>query len=593
VLLPTYTLTVLFPGFGSGQVQAQGMDCSVNCEEDYSEGELVTLSAEADEDSEFSGWSGGDCSGTETCVVTMNQAVEVTAQFNVKETELATYVITASTIGGGSISLEAQNVAGIKNIVSAGSTLIFDITANMGHRIADVTVDGESKGIVESVKLSNIEADHAISATFSVNSFNLATVVKGEVSVDHRWKSVKFDQTFSDPVVIAKPASLKDVSPAVVRLRNVDKQGFDIRIQEWDYLDGPHAYEQVSYIVMERGSHALAGSTRIEAGTFNTHHTRDFEGVDFGHPFVNPPIVLTSIASNNEEEAVTGRIKSVSATGFQYRLQEQSINALAHATEKVFYLAWQPSSGQQNGVSFEVGKQLNAQTQGYNDIYFDNDYAEAPLFFADLQTTDGSDGVSLRWTSKNIYSVSVLLDLEQSSSRVISSSSGVIGYLALSEQVRLDSDGDCLFDDDEISIYHTDPQLYDTDDDGLPDGKEVDYWGEGVWGRDDDGDGIPNLLDKESRGDGKSDGEGLIVREGCESTGSMDYGDNLFGEGGYTREEGAGGSESSRSGGFDGKRATFDERAGFDAPNRSFSRPNSGFDRSGVNYDRGGINFER
>jgi hypothetical protein len=65
---------------------------------------------------------------------------------------------------------------------------------------------------------------------------------------------VDFVVPFIDPVVVANPLSHSDTAPAVVRIRPVDT-GFELRIQEWDYLDGTHASEIVNYIVMERGHH--------------------------------------------------------------------------------------------------------------------------------------------------------------------------------------------------------------------------------------------------------------------------------------------------------------------------------------------------
>jgi hypothetical protein len=107
--------------------------------------------------------------------------------------------------------------------------------------------------------------------------------------------------------VIATPLSQNDADPAVVRIRNVTSTGFDIRLQEWDYQDGIHATETVSYLVMERGHHILSDGTQVEAGTFNTAQT-SFGTISFKQPFMVAPVVIASIASNNETEAVTGRV---------------------------------------------------------------------------------------------------------------------------------------------------------------------------------------------------------------------------------------------------------------------------------------------
>ncbi|MDQ3695362.1 MAG: thrombospondin type 3 repeat-containing protein [Chloroflexota bacterium] len=40
---------------------------------------------------------------------------------------------------------------------------------------------------------------------------------------------------------------------------------------------------------------------------------------------------------------------------------------------------------------------------------------------------------------------------------------------------RSDRDGDGLYDDDELNVYGTNPDLWDTDGDGANDGEEVYY----------------------------------------------------------------------------------------------------------------------
>jgi serine protease len=82
--VPTFPLTVSNTGTGTGTVTSNpaGIDCGPDCSETYTSGTPVTLTATADLDSTFNGWSGGDCSGTGNCVVTMNVATSVIANFD-------------------------------------------------------------------------------------------------------------------------------------------------------------------------------------------------------------------------------------------------------------------------------------------------------------------------------------------------------------------------------------------------------------------------------------------------------------------------------------------------------------------------------
>lgn len=78
---PIYTLTVLTSGDGLGTITGDGISCPGDCTEDYTEEAVVTLTAIPAGGAKFTGWSGGGCSGTETCVVTIDGHKEVTATF--------------------------------------------------------------------------------------------------------------------------------------------------------------------------------------------------------------------------------------------------------------------------------------------------------------------------------------------------------------------------------------------------------------------------------------------------------------------------------------------------------------------------------
>jgi subtilisin family serine protease len=81
--IPKVTLTVSTSGNGSGSVTSSpaGIDCGATCSAAFANGTSVTLTASADSGSKFSGWSGGGCSGTGTCQVTLTAATSVTASF--------------------------------------------------------------------------------------------------------------------------------------------------------------------------------------------------------------------------------------------------------------------------------------------------------------------------------------------------------------------------------------------------------------------------------------------------------------------------------------------------------------------------------
>ncbi|MDY6905999.1 MAG: M6 family metalloprotease domain-containing protein [Thermodesulfobacteriota bacterium] len=83
-------LSVTRSGIGTGTITSSpaGIDCGADCSYRFSEGRVVTLSATpADAFSWLEGWSGGGCSGTGDCTVTMNSDTTVTAVFDATDSD--------------------------------------------------------------------------------------------------------------------------------------------------------------------------------------------------------------------------------------------------------------------------------------------------------------------------------------------------------------------------------------------------------------------------------------------------------------------------------------------------------------------------
>ena len=80
---PTPLLKIAKEGTGSGSIisAVPGINCGPSCSQIYSTGRTVTLSAKADEDSRFTGWSGCSRTSGNYCKVTMNTDKTITAVF--------------------------------------------------------------------------------------------------------------------------------------------------------------------------------------------------------------------------------------------------------------------------------------------------------------------------------------------------------------------------------------------------------------------------------------------------------------------------------------------------------------------------------
>ena len=83
------TLAVAVAGSGSVTSSPAGINCPGTCSASFNPGTVVTLSESPAAEYYFSGWSGA-CSGSGTCLVTMNGAGSVTATFNAQQSTTAT-----------------------------------------------------------------------------------------------------------------------------------------------------------------------------------------------------------------------------------------------------------------------------------------------------------------------------------------------------------------------------------------------------------------------------------------------------------------------------------------------------------------------
>ncbi|MCX6343453.1 MAG: DUF6055 domain-containing protein [Armatimonadetes bacterium] len=119
-----------------------------------------------------------------------------------------TYTITASSGTGGTISPSGAVT------VNSGTNQTFNISANSGYAISQVTVDGVNQGAISTYTFTNVQAIHAISASFlklygmnskaalSAMARGHAVRVWGKVTTDNRPTSFTIDDGSGAPVTV-------------------------------------------------------------------------------------------------------------------------------------------------------------------------------------------------------------------------------------------------------------------------------------------------------------------------------------------------------------------------------------------------------
>ncbi len=271
-------------------------------------------------------------------------------------------------------------------------------------------------------------------ATFSITakaSEPVFHIELDDIEINHNWARVDFEEPFVDPVVVAGPLSFNDGDPSVIRLRNITSTGFEIRVQEWNYLDGSHAFEKATYLVIEKGVHTLENGIQIEAGII-TVDGKATKSVPFTSAFATEPVVITSVATFNDPNAVTHSIKDLSNVDFSVSLTEEEKSTHTHGEERISFIALEEINMTFGNLKVIVGKVSKSVTHKWYTLQFGKQLQEEPFILTTMSPQRGRDTASLRYQNRNQSSVEIKVEEEQSKDREIIHSREAFGYLLFS-----------------------------------------------------------------------------------------------------------------------------------------------------------------
>ena len=166
---PGAVLNVNRSGTGEGNVAADapGLDCGLDCAEDYPLGTAVVLTATPQIGSAFLGWQGA-CTGNGSCAVTLDQSKSVTATF----TPLMRLSVTRSGSGGGEVASSdgAVHCGSVCNAYLAQGAVV---TLTAGADAVSV-FGGWSGGCAGSGScVLTMSGDKTVNALFNLRTYNL------------------------------------------------------------------------------------------------------------------------------------------------------------------------------------------------------------------------------------------------------------------------------------------------------------------------------------------------------------------------------------------------------------------------------------
>jgi Divergent InlB B-repeat domain/PASTA domain len=161
---PAQIVTVSKAGGGSGSVTSSpaGINCGSACIYNFGHGSSVTLTAAADSGSVFAGWSGGGCSGTGSCTVTLNADTTVMANFAL----LRTFTVIKTGSGAGKVTSSPAGItcgATCTTHFADGTSVTLTATAATGSKFTGWSGDCSGTGTCA----LTMSANHSVTAAFA------------------------------------------------------------------------------------------------------------------------------------------------------------------------------------------------------------------------------------------------------------------------------------------------------------------------------------------------------------------------------------------------------------------------------------------
>ena len=268
------------------------------------------------------------------------------------------------------------------------------------------------------------------------------------------WHEVRFNRQFSSvPVVVLGPLSANHAHGATLRVRGVATTGFEFQVDEWDYLDGAHPVEQISFLALEEGNHNIGG-LRWEAARLPGVN-RGGTAASFQASFTSAPLVLAQIEGEANAHALSARVRGVDPGGFEALVQsEEAGAALTLADEMLGTIAVETGSGALGDLAFEVAIAAARVRRAWTPVAFQAP-SPHPVLLAAMQSVDDPDPAVLRMRALSPGGVEFRADEEQSADSERGHPGEQVGYLAIAGQVVQGGEADARIEFGDVSAAQT------------------------------------------------------------------------------------------------------------------------------------------
>ncbi|HLP05237.1 MAG TPA: T9SS type A sorting domain-containing protein, partial [Paludibacter sp.] len=256
----------------------------------------------------------------------------------------------------------------------------------------------------------------------------------GTVSVANvGWNPVMFGKSFATLPAIITSAATNNNSTVLLtpRVKYTSSSRFTLQLAPWRYQNVSTLSKEdaAPYLVLAPGEYDFGGLKAI--ANASTKIGASWTTVVFPTPFDTVPVVFASQLLPASTFATCLRVRNVTRTGFEAKIQKETAVTTVPSTETVSYFAITRGKGMINGSKVIVGRTANNYV---GSVYKSINYGDSignPVFMAQMQTcTDDTVTAALRCLS--IYSkyANVVKQRERSTG-VVSTLADAVGWMVI------------------------------------------------------------------------------------------------------------------------------------------------------------------
>jgi len=225
----------------------------------------------------------------------------------------------------------------------------------------------------------------------------------GNISLSNTgWNALNFVKPYNTvpSVILGAPTNNNFATLVSPRSKLVSSSTrVNIQLAPWEYqkVSSYSKEEKIPYFIIPAGTHDLGGLMAV-AGRNTVGPT--WTAITFATPFESVPVVFASQILASTSYATTVRVRNVTKTGFEAKIQKESGVSATIPVENVTWVAFAVGQGTVNGNKIIVGKTAdNYVSSSYQTINYGETIAD-PVFLTQMQTcNDDTVTAVLRCTS--------------------------------------------------------------------------------------------------------------------------------------------------------------------------------------------------